>query len=52
MAEETDNEDRGIWHLIRGHTEVFVSLAALVTAVAAVVITLEQTKKVLTSGSS
>ena len=44
MADHTDNEDRGIWHFIRGHTEVFVSLAALVTAVAAVIITMEQTK--------
>ena len=44
MADQTDNEDRGLWHFIRGHTEVFVSLAALVTAVAAVIITMEQTK--------
>jgi hypothetical protein len=35
---------RGLWHFIQNHTEVFVSVAALVTAVAAVVITMEQTK--------
>ena len=44
MAEEKDSEQGGILHFIRRHTEAFVSLAALVTAVAAVVITMEQTK--------
>lgn len=40
----SEYKERGFWHFIKNHTEVFVSVAALVTAVAAVVITMEQTK--------
>jgi hypothetical protein len=44
VTDELANKKRGLSEMIGGHMEVFVSLAALVTAVAAVVITLEQTK--------
>lgn len=44
MTKGNRNEYSGLSGFIRNHTEAFVSLAALVTAVAAVVITLEQTK--------
>ena len=44
MTDELDTKKRSLSEIIGGHTEIFVSLAALVTAVAAVVITLEQTK--------
>ena len=44
MTKDNKNKYGGLSGFIRNHTEAFVSLAALVTAVAAVVITLEQTK--------
>ena len=44
MVDEPNTEKRGLLAKIANHMEVFVSLAALITAVAAVVITLEQTK--------
>ena len=44
MTDEFNTKKRGLLETIGSHMEVFVSLAALVTAVAAVVITLEQTK--------
>ena len=44
MIEEPNAKKRSLREAIGNHMEVFVSLAALVTAVAAVVITLEQTK--------
>ena len=44
MAEEHDKETRGLLGFVTNHSEAFVSVAALVTAVAAVVITMEQTK--------
>ena len=44
MTDEFDTRKRSLRETIGSHMEVFVSLAALITAVAAVVITLEQTK--------
>ena len=44
MTDELKPGKRSLRETIGGHMEVFVSVAALVTAVAAVVITLEQTK--------
>ncbi len=44
MTDPLRTERRGLLGKIADHMEVFVSLAALITAVAAVVITLEQTK--------
>ena len=44
MTDELNTRKRSLRESIGSHMEVFVSLAALVTAVAAVVITLEQTK--------
>ena len=44
MTDELDTKKRSLRETIGSHMEVFVSLAALITAVAAVVITLEQTK--------
>lgn len=44
MTDQFNTEKRGLLGKIADHMEVFVSLAALITAVAAVVITLEQTK--------
>ena len=44
MTDELNTQKRGLVGKIADHMEVFVSLAALITAVAAVVITLEQTK--------
>lgn len=44
MTDEKINKKRGWREAIGTNMEVFVSLAALITAVAAVVITLEQTK--------
>ena len=44
MTDEFNTRKRSLWEKIGSHMEIFVSLAALVTAVAAVVITLEQTK--------
>jgi hypothetical protein len=44
LIEEPNAKKRSLREAIGNHMEVFVSLAALVTAVAAVVITLEQTK--------
>ena len=44
MTDEPIKEKRSLREKIGGHMEIFVSVAALVTAVAAVVITLEQTK--------
>ena len=44
MANELNTKKRSLREAIGSHMEVFVSLAALITAVAAVVITLEQTK--------
>ncbi len=44
MTDERENSKRNLRETIGSHMEVFVSLAALVTAVAAVVITLEQTE--------
>lgn len=44
MTDELKTGKRGLREIIGGHMEVFVSVAALITAVAAVVITLEQTK--------
>ena len=44
MTDEINTKKRSLGETIGSHMEVFVSLAALVTAVAAVVITLEQTK--------
>lgn len=43
MTDEFDTRKRNLRETIGSHMEVFVSLAALITAVAAVVITLEQT---------
>ena len=43
MTDELNTRKRGLRETIGNHMEVFVSLAALITAVAAVVITLEQT---------
>lgn len=44
MTDERDTGKRSLRKAIGSYMEVFVSLAALITAVAAVVITLEQTK--------
>ena len=44
MIDEFNTRKRSLRETIGSHMEVFVSLAALITAVAAVVITLEQTK--------
>ena len=44
MIDEPNPKRRSLRETIGSHMEVFVSLAALITAVAAVVITLEQTK--------
>ena len=44
MTDKPESRKRGLSEAIGSHMEVFVSLAALITAVAAVVITLEQTK--------
>ena len=44
MTEQPDNTKRSLRETIGSHMEVFVSVAALITAVAAVIITLEQTK--------
>ncbi|HKJ20943.1 MAG TPA: hypothetical protein VJ993_09800 [Woeseiaceae bacterium] len=44
MTDERENKKRSLRDAIASNMEVFVSLAALVTAVAAVVITLEQTE--------
>jgi hypothetical protein len=44
LTDELKTRKRGLLEKIGSHMEVFVSLAALITAVAAVVITLEQTK--------
>ena len=44
MIDEPNPKRRSLRENIGSHMEVFVSLAALITAVAAVVITLEQTK--------
>ena len=44
MTGENENHKRGFSGFIRSHSDAFVSLAALITAVAAVVITMEQTK--------
>ena len=44
MTDEVKTGKRSLRETIGGHMEVFVSVAALITAVAAVVITLEQTK--------
>ena len=44
MTDETNNSKRSLLKIIGDNMEVFVSLAALITAVAAVIITLEQTK--------
>ena len=44
MTDELNTRKRSLRETIGSHMEVFVSLAALITAVAAVVITLEQTK--------
>ena len=44
MIDELNTKKRSLRETIGNHMEVFVSLAALITAVAAVVITLEQTK--------
>ena len=44
MTDQPKKERRGLGKIIGNHMEVFVSLAALITAVAAVIITLEQTK--------
>lgn len=44
MIDELNTKKRGLRETIGSYMEVFVSLAALITAVAAVVITLEQTK--------
>ena len=44
MTDEPANKKRSLSEMIGSHMEVFVSMAALITAVAAVVITLEQTK--------
>ena len=44
MTDESGKKKRSLHEMIGSNMEVFVSLAALVTAVAAVVITLEQTK--------
>ena len=44
MTDEFNTKKRSLRETIGSHMEVFVSLAALITAVAAVVITLEQTK--------
>ena len=44
MTDELNTKKRSLRETIGSHMEVFVSMAALITAVAAVVITLEQTK--------
>jgi hypothetical protein len=44
LTDELNTQNRSLREKFGGHMEIFVSLAALVTAVAAVVITLEQTK--------
>jgi hypothetical protein len=44
LADKFNTRKRGLRETIGSYMEIFVSLAALVTAVAAVVITLEQTK--------
>jgi hypothetical protein len=44
MSEDDSREKRSLRRFIGGYMEAFVSIAALVTAVAAVVITMEQTK--------
>ena len=44
LTDEPKHGKRGLRETIGSHMEVFVSLAALITAVAAVVITMEQTK--------
>ena len=44
MIDEPNPKRRSLRETIGSHMEVFVSMAALITAVAAVVITLEQTK--------
>jgi len=44
LTDERENKKRSLRDAIASNMEVFVSLAALVTAVAAVVITLEQTE--------
>ena len=44
MTDPLKSSRRSLRETIGGHMEVFVSIAALITAVAAVVITLEQTK--------
>lgn len=44
MTDELNKKKRSLGEKIGTHMEIFVSLAALITAVAAVVITLEQTK--------
>jgi hypothetical protein len=44
LTDKLENNKRSLREIIGGHMEVFVSVAALVTAVAAVVITLEQTE--------